>query len=813
MNVSRVKIIFVSLILLGISACSPIIKIEQPQKSKWIELSPNQSVGQTFTARYDGLKGIEVFIKPGLSGQGNLTLRLKNHPDDQNDVASSQIPIASFSKSRLYQLDFPSQSHSVNRDYYIILEVDGNSSLSIRTAPGETYQNGALYVNDEPIDSQLSFSLIYNSKLLFIGLCYELLDWIKYSLIAIFLYIIPGWALLSLLYGHWLEKSFMEKIGLSAGLSLAIYPIIILWTNLVGLRLGAFYAWLPPILGLLIIIWINRSWYIKPKFSQIRKLPIVDFAYFSITILIFAVRFWAIRNLPVPMWGDGFQHTVISQLLVDNKGLFNSWQPYAEIASFTYHFGFHSLVAIFHWISRISLPQATLWTGQLLNGLAVISLIPLVMKINKNKWGGIFTIVLAGLLFQMPMYYLNWGRYTQLAGQIIIVACVILAWETLENVKINWKLILLNCLGMAGLALTHYRVLIFAICFYFIFILLHIRTQFSNKIILTAIIGAGSLTLFSPWLAHVFVGKIPLIFASKFNDQVNQISSNNAIVDPIGDIYSYLPRIAWVLFAIAFIWGLYRRNKPILLIGLWWILILLVANPQWLRLPGAGALTNFAVFIAAYFPVGIILGGVFGIIIDFLFKYLEKLTQKHPLLNQYQIASIFLTLVFLITGVYYGRQSLKLIHPDIFALITYPDIKAMQWIKQNTPEDAKFLVNSFLAYNDTTSVGSDGGWWLQYLTLRPSTQPPINYGSETTTASDFTQSIKALTATIQENGVTNPKSWDLLLKNEVTHIYIGQKHGRVNYSGSVIEPLELLKDERFTPIYHEDRVWVFEVVR
>jgi hypothetical protein len=51
------------------------------------------------------------------------------------------------------------------------------------------------------------------------------------------------------------------------------------------------------------------------------------------------------------------------------------------------------------------------------------------------------------------------------------------------------------------------------------------------------------------------------------------------------------------------------------------------------------------------------------------------------------------------------------------------------------------------------------------------------------------------------------------LKNDVTHIYIGQKHGRVNYSGSVIEPLELLKDERFTPIYHEDRVWVFEVVR
>jgi hypothetical protein len=166
MYVGRVKIIFVSLILLGVSACSPITKIEQPQKSEWIELSPNQSVGQTFTARYDGLQGIEVFIKPGLSGQGNLTLHLKNHPDDQNDVASSQIPIASFSKSRLYQLNFPSQSHSVNRDYYVILEVE--ELIHIDSDRPGNLSKWWLYVNDEPIDSQLSFILL-QFKALFIG--------------------------------------------------------------------------------------------------------------------------------------------------------------------------------------------------------------------------------------------------------------------------------------------------------------------------------------------------------------------------------------------------------------------------------------------------------------------------------------------------------------------------------------------------------------------------------------------------------------------------------------------------------------------
>jgi len=813
MNVCRVKLIVAWLILLGVSACSPIIKIEQPQKIDWIEISPSQTVGQTFTARYDGLEGIEVFLKPGLSGQGNLTLHLKNNPDEENDIASIQIPISTFSKSRLYQLSFFPQNHSVNQDYYLLLEVDGNSSISIRTAPGETYQNGSLYGNNEPLDSQLSFNLLYNPNVVVWGLFYEILEWIKYLLIGGFLFIIPGWALFSLLCSQWSNKGWIEKIGLAAGLSLAIYPIIILWTNLFGLRPGAFYAWLPPLLGALVIIWQNRTWFINPKFPEFPNLSIVDVTFILISGLIFAIRFWAIRNLPAPMWGDAFQHTVISQLIVDNNGLFNSWQPYADITSFTYHFGFHSLVTALHWISGLSLPQATLWTGQLLNGLAILSLVPLVMKINSNKWGNVLTITLVGLFFQMPMSYLNWGRYTQLAGQIIIIACVVLAWETIENANKKWQTILLNCLVMAGLALTHYRVLVFTICFYLVFLLFHLKSKLITKIILIAIIGAGSLIIFSPWLSHVFIGKIPAIFALKFSQPANQIASTSAASDSIGDIYAYLPQIIWILLLLAFLWGLWRRNKSIILIGVWWLAVLLAANPQWLGLPGAGALTNFAVFIAAYLPAGVILGGIFGIFMDSIPQYFSENYRQQQWFLRYHIPSCLLALIFLISGGYFGRQSLKLIHPDVYALITYPDIKAMQWIKQNTPTDAKFLVNSFLAYSDTTSVGSDGGWWLQYLTLRPSTQPPINYGSETNSDPDFAARIKNLTTTIIENGVTSSESWNLLMQNDVTHVYIGQKQGKVNYSGPTLDPFALLKDDRFKQIYHQDRVWIFEVVR
>ncbi len=66
---------------------------------------------------------------------------------------------------------------------------------------------------------------------------------------------------------------------------------------------------------------------------------------------------------------------MIAQLLVDHGGLFTSWQPYAEMTTFTYHFGFHSAVAVFDWLTHMEIPKAVLWAGQILNILAVIVLI------------------------------------------------------------------------------------------------------------------------------------------------------------------------------------------------------------------------------------------------------------------------------------------------------------------------------------------------------------------------------------------------------------------------------------------------------
>lgn len=813
MRIGRIKIIIASIFLLGVTACSPEIKkIEQPQTSEKVQLTKAQSVGQTFTARYDGLDGIEININPKVVNDGKVTLHLKKDPQDDSDLATSEIPISRFSRPANYKLKFEPQQHSLNQDYYISFVMEGDSVLSLGIAAGDAYHNGALYINDEPLDAQLRFNLIHDRKLVFYGILIEVLGWIKYLAIGIFLFIIPGWALLTLLYDQWHDRYWYEKIGLAAGLSLAIYPILLLWTHIIGLNLGAIYAWVPPILGIGIICWKNyrKLPNLKINFSSIKQIKPTDVLLLAIMVMVIAVRFWAIRNLPAPMWGDGFQHTVISQLLVDNNGLFNSWQPYADISSFTYHFGFHSLVAVFHWISGISLPQATLWTGQILNVLAVLCLVPLVMKINKNPWGGILCITLAGLVSPMPMYYLNWGRYTQLAGQIILIACVYFAWECFEKKDNQWQIILINSLVMGGLALTHYRVLVFAICFYIAYAILHLRSSLKSIVIKTMIIGVSSFILFTPWFIHVFKGRIPTIQAAILSTSVSQLSHSSILVDPIGDISFYLPISLWILSALIFGWGLYKNNRIIILICIWWILILFSANPQWLKLPGAGVITNFAVFISSYIPTTVLLGGSLGQLLDmFIHKVLIKYSK-----NEIQIHSIYnliFTSIFLLICVIYIKFPLELINPNIFALISKPDLKAMDWIKNNISEDSIFVVNSFLAYNETTAVGSDGGWWLPYFSSRKTILPPINYGTEKHINPNFIEIINQLTSTIQKYGITSDKAWGLLTTNHITHIYIGQKHGKVNNSGPIIDPNDLINNTRFSNIYHIDRVWIFEL--
>ena len=171
-------------------------------------------------------------------------------------------------------------------------------------------------------------------------------------------------------------------------------------------------------------------------------------------------------------------------------------------------------------------------------------------------------------------------------------------------------------------------------------------------------------------------------------------------------------------------------------------------------------------------------------------------------------ASVILLLTTVLLGAWFVRPRIRDVRPAEHALLTRPDLQAANWIEENLPVDAKFLVNSFFAYSGTLVVGSDGGLWLPLLTTRESTQPPLLYGSERATEAQYVQFTNSLIALIEEKGIDHPEVLQELNQRNITHIFIGQQQGQVNTISPLLVPEDLVVSRFFRPVYHQDRTWI-----
>ena len=780
-----------------------------------VMLESGHIVGQTFVARHGGLDGVEFWLEAQPESAGVLRLHLRPEPQSSTDLAAAELPLEAVVSPGFYRFSFPAdnRSHGVYR--YAFLELDGVGAVRVGAASGEAYIDGAAYRDHEPLDAQLAFRLAYDPWGMVLELGLAALEGLGLLVVAALLYLVPGYALLAWMGPHPPaplplsrkagEGGGGEGLALAAGLSLALYPLLFLWTDLIGLHLGPLYAWGPVVLGLAALAWRYRRWRPRQGWEALRAWARSDALWPDLTlifilVLVFGVRLLVVRTLDAPMWGDSYQHTMIAQLLVDHGGLFDSWEPYASLQTFTYHFGFHTAVANLHWLTGLEMIRSIIGVGQIFNGLAVLVVYLLAVRASRNRWAGVVAVLIAGLFSPMPMAYVNWGRYTQLAGQVILPAAVSITWTVLESPKRDWRLITLGWIAVGGLALTHYRVLIFYIVFVVAWMLYSLRTEtWRRALSRIAAVGTGSAVLFLPWFVHTSAGQILSNLGRNLTTPATRISAFTQEYNAIGNLFAYLAPFWWLVLFLAIAVGLWQRRRGVLLICLWWFLLLIATNPEWLGLPGSGAITNFALFIAVYILAGTLIGNLFG-----------QLIVRLP--SRQWIA--VLTMVVLV-GLALKGTSTRLgdVHPAAHAMVLRPDMRAMAWIRENTPEKACFLINSFFAYGGSVIVGSDGGWWLPLLAGRANTVPPLNYGTERGPWPGYRAWINELTRHLQTAGMDDPRTLELLRERGITHVYIGQQQGRVNYTGAdILVPEVLLASAHYRPVYHQDRVWVFEVV-
>jgi hypothetical protein len=329
------------------------------------------------------------------------------------------------------------------------------------------------------------------------------------------------------------------------------------------------------------------------------------------------------------------------------------------------------------------------------------------------------------------------------------------------------------------------------------------RSNFRSLVVKAVFIGVGSFILFLPWFLHVYGSTILQIFRDQITTASSSLSQSTIEYNAIGDLTAYLPLWAWLLMAGAIPIGVIKRPKHTLLLVIWCLLLIIGTNPNWIGLPGTGVLSNFALFIAVYIPAGLLVGLAGGALMGDALKHNSDFL---PLITS---GITILILILCYIGV---RNRLADVDINSYALVTRPDVRAASWIKENVPEDAIFLVNSFLAYDGTLAVGSDGGIWLPLLAERDTTLPPITYGFESGSGVDNLVNANKFLNIVYSLGPTHPDVVDMFNTERISHVYIGQRRGGVNYAGETLNPQELLENPHYQPIYNQDLVWIFRII-
>jgi hypothetical protein len=631
------------------------------------------------------------------------------------------------------------------------------------------------------------------------------------------LFLLPGLAVLELCwrddtipYGM-LRDDLPLRLGLALGIGIALPPLVLELAYLIRLpwQEGAVVAYLLGALFVLLVSWARR----RSRDQFRRAWSWHHLLWLWVIGLIVVLRLYDIRNLSVGMWGDSYHHTMIAQLLVDNQGLFSSWEPYVPLATFTYHFGFHANVAFFHWLTGLPVTKSVLYVGQIHNVAAAVLAYVLATRITGRPSVGLWAALLTGLLNSQPAYYMNWGRYTQLTGQVILPVVLVSWMEALGREKIRWPLVILSAIVTACLALTHYIVSIFAVLFlgvYLIVLLSHtpswetLRRLGGRSVAIVAI----ALFLTLPWILNSLSGYLVRNAVVMNNAAVDAMCTTGSITLP-SIVPFYIKQQILLCAFIGCLIALGQREWKLALLVVWTLVLILVVVPQVFGLPGAGIVDWFTGYVAFYVTLIPLAAYTFGVA-------QERLERLKPRLVRLAAVAAMVSLSIWGMNLDLGR-----VDPQ-HEFFTQADAEAMDWIRTNTPTTARFLVNSFPAYGGNVVAGTDGGWWIPLLTGRQTNLPPINYGIERSIQEGYGRQVNAFAAAIRGRALENmapvrvdltiPTARQMLRDAHIGYVYSGARQRPGPEQADRIDVAALRASESFRKIYASGGVEIFQLV-
>jgi hypothetical protein len=535
---------------------------------------------------------------------------------------------------------------------------------------------------------------------------------------ATVLLLLPGFSLLRVCAPR---LDLVSRIVLAPGVTIAVVALLFLWAEVFSVKLGWPVPWIVLVLSLLALV--QR----RPDLSLLHGDWLGCVVLDALLVVLLVVRFYSTRDWIVPPGVDSAQHTIIVQLLLDHHGLFQSWAPYSDAETFTYHFGFHAVTALFVWLTGADASFAVLIMARVIGACALLSIFGLVRLWTRSVWGGVFAIALWETYAQHLYFYDIPGRWLLLAGFTVLSSALVLLASVLSQLdrKTSWPLLLLCALTIAGLVLTQYKTgLIFAILAA-VFVgnecLREIISRdpahakhFLRILVRASVVVALALLLSAP--------KLNAVLHAKAGKNLQRIvleapaPNPNAFGAPVLDHAGILrtgfntpqkiiPSCLALLGAITVL--LRRRDAIWYLAG--WVLVTLAMNPRLVGMNRTGVIDE----IYWKFAVQTAIAAMGGFAIGFICETFWERRSKS--------AEIALAFAALVLSLWSAASSPAL--PQSAHFVLPGDLRLMSWMEDHVPPNEKIAARSF--FDDRHVQGHDAAIWLPYFARHQTNQTSL----------------------------------------------------------------------------------------
>jgi hypothetical protein len=623
--------------------------------------------------------------------------------------------------------------------------------------------------------------------------------------------LLPGLALLRWLWPD-ADLTLPERLAVAFGVGAAVAPLLLGVASVAGGGLSGWAMFGYLALAIVALVW-RRAGGAPPA-----RMPLGP-AHAALAALVLGLtllaRLYAVREQFVGANADSYHHTLIVQLFIEHGGLFRSWEPYAGLSTFSYHYGFHTLAAMLHWLTGVPVTATTLYTGQIMSAAAALAAYALASRLTGVPAAGIWAALLVGLVNLQPAYYAFWGRYTYVTSHVILAAALIIWLAAIQRPATAWRLCLLAAITTAGLAYTHYQTTILAALFLAAYLaLLAARAPTLRRVATiagrAALIGAIALAIFLPWLSVALSGNLDRNSASVADPAAAPATIAAAGLPAVVPFYLKAPIMALALGGVLL--AARTRNQSAALLALWSLLIVVAAAPHLLGLPGTGLIEPVVAFIALYVTVAPLAAYPLGAAYTWAATRLPRLA-----------AALAATAALALGAWSIGWQ--QGVVPAYARMVLPADMAAYAWVRANTPPDARFLVNNTPLYQGRMIVGVDGGWWLPLLAGRATNVPPMTFGSELCIIEGCDAETLTFARTLRGRllrdpqpavvDLTRPEALEALRAAGIRYVYSGAQPLRGD--GTFLEPdhfdLEKLRaSPAFRLVYAAGGVEIFEVL-